>query len=242
MQFFFATPQRLHRVHSHFFVVVLGMTEGGFLLPELLAALTVDVQRHSRSVVLRRIIRHLLHSTAKAHSAAHKITAVIEIHAHRSGFSSASPAPYSKAASSYRSGSRSGRSSYSRSAPCSRKNTSRSGSQPVSRNFLHSSCISIRDSCASCFRQEHFQVRVQLHLLPEQPVLHFEQRAPVPLRDHHAGFQPLRLVHQLFVLRQHFLCCHSPFCIQIPPPYFLSGIFLYVICCHGICARPVWCR
>ena len=30
----------------------------------------------------RRIIRHLLHSTAKAHSAAHKITAVIEIHAH----------------------------------------------------------------------------------------------------------------------------------------------------------------
>ena len=82
MQFFFATPQRLHRVHSHFFVIVLGVTEGGFLLPELLAALAVDVQRHSRFVVLRRIIRHLLHSTAKAHSAAHKITAVIEIHAH----------------------------------------------------------------------------------------------------------------------------------------------------------------
>ena len=83
MQFFFATPQRLHRVHSHFFMVVLGVIEGGFLLPELLAALAVDVRQHSRSVVLRRIICHLLHSTAKAHSAAHKITAVIEIHTHR---------------------------------------------------------------------------------------------------------------------------------------------------------------
>ena len=81
MQFFFATPQRLHRVHSHFFVIVLGVTEGGFLLPELLAALTVDLQRHSRSVACRCIDRHLLHSTAKAHSVAHKITAVIEIHA-----------------------------------------------------------------------------------------------------------------------------------------------------------------
>ena len=64
-------------------MVVLGVTEGGFLLPELLAALAVDVRRHSRSVVLRRIIRHLLHSTAKAHSVAHKINAAIEIHAHR---------------------------------------------------------------------------------------------------------------------------------------------------------------
>ena len=63
-------------------MIVLGMTEGGFLLPELFAALAVDVQRYSRSVVLRRIVRHLLHSTAKAHSAVHKITAVIEIHAH----------------------------------------------------------------------------------------------------------------------------------------------------------------
>ena len=62
-------------------MIVLGMTEGVFLLPELLAALAVDVRQHSRSVVLRRIIRHLLHSTAKLHSAAHKITAVIEIHA-----------------------------------------------------------------------------------------------------------------------------------------------------------------
>ena len=68
--------------HCPIFVIVLGMTEGGFLLPELLPALAVDVQRHSRCVVLRRIIRHLLHSAAKAHSAAHKITAVIEIHAH----------------------------------------------------------------------------------------------------------------------------------------------------------------
>ena len=62
-------------------MIVLGVAEGGFLLPELLAALTVDLQRHSRSVVLRRIICHLLHSTAKAHSAVHKITAAAEIHA-----------------------------------------------------------------------------------------------------------------------------------------------------------------
>ena len=68
--------------HIPIFVIVLGMTEGGFLLPEFLPALAVDVQRHSRSVARRRIVRHLLHSTAKAHSVAHKITAVIEIHAH----------------------------------------------------------------------------------------------------------------------------------------------------------------
>ena len=72
--------------HCPIFVIVLGMTEGVFLLPELLAALAVDVRQHSRSVVLRRIIRHLLHSTAKAHSTAHKITAVIETHAHRQIF------------------------------------------------------------------------------------------------------------------------------------------------------------
>ena len=63
-------------------MIVLGVAEGGFLLPEFSPALAVDVRQHSRSVVRRRIIRHLLHSTAKAHSAAHKITAVIEIHAH----------------------------------------------------------------------------------------------------------------------------------------------------------------
>ena len=63
-------------------MVVRSVTEGGFLLPELLAALAVNMQRHSRCVAHRCIIRHLLHSTAKAHSAAHKITAVIEIHAH----------------------------------------------------------------------------------------------------------------------------------------------------------------
>ena len=68
--------------HCPFFVIVLGMAEGGFLLLELFAALAVNMQRHSRSVVLRRIICHLLHSTTKLHSAAHKITAVIEIHAH----------------------------------------------------------------------------------------------------------------------------------------------------------------
>ena len=72
--------------HIPIFVIVLGMAEGGFLLPELLAALAVNMQRHSRCVVLRRIIRHLLHSTAKAHSAAHKIIAVIEIHAQRQFF------------------------------------------------------------------------------------------------------------------------------------------------------------
>ncbi len=81
MQFFFATPQRLHRVHSHFFVIVLGVAEGGFLLPEILPALAVDVRRRGRSVVRWCIIRHLLHSTAKAHSAVHKITAAVEIHA-----------------------------------------------------------------------------------------------------------------------------------------------------------------
>ena len=69
--------------HIPIFMIVRGVTEGGFLLPELLAALTVDLQRHSRSVAHRRIIRHLLHSTTKAHSAAQQITAVIEIHAHR---------------------------------------------------------------------------------------------------------------------------------------------------------------
>ena len=70
-------------VHRPILVIVLGMTKGGFLLPELLPALAVDVRRHRRCVALRRIIRHLLHSTAKAHSTAHKITAVIEPHAHR---------------------------------------------------------------------------------------------------------------------------------------------------------------
>ena len=69
--------------HCPIFVIVLGVAEGGFLLPELLPALAVNMQRHSRCVVLRRIIRHLLHSTAKAHSVAHKINAAIEIHAHR---------------------------------------------------------------------------------------------------------------------------------------------------------------
>ena len=67
--------------HCPFFVIVLGVTEGGFLLPELFAALTVDVRWRGCSVVRRRIIRHLLHSTAKAHSAVHKITAAVEIHA-----------------------------------------------------------------------------------------------------------------------------------------------------------------
>ena len=62
-------------------MIVLGMAEGGFLLLELLPALAVDVRWRGCSVPLRRIIRHLLHSTTKADSVAHKITAVIEIHA-----------------------------------------------------------------------------------------------------------------------------------------------------------------
>ena len=67
--------------HIPIFVIVLGMAEGGFLLPELLAALAVDMRWHSRCVARRCIVRHLLHSTAKAHSAVHKITAAVEIHA-----------------------------------------------------------------------------------------------------------------------------------------------------------------
>ena len=67
--------------HRPVLMIVLGVTEGGFLLPELLAALAVDVQSYSRSVTCRCIVRHLLHSTAKVHSVAHKISAVIEIHA-----------------------------------------------------------------------------------------------------------------------------------------------------------------
>ena len=69
--------------HCPIFVIVLGVTEGSFLLPELLSALAVDMRWRGRSVVRRRIIRHLLHSTTKAHSVAHKITAVTEIHTHR---------------------------------------------------------------------------------------------------------------------------------------------------------------
>ena len=64
-------------------MVVLGVIEGGFLLPELLAALAVDVRRHVGCITLWNIVRHLLHSTTKLHSAAHKINAAIEIHAHR---------------------------------------------------------------------------------------------------------------------------------------------------------------
>ena len=67
--------------HCPIFVIVLGVTEGSFLLLELLPALAVNMQRHSRSVACRCIDRHLLHSTAKAHSVAHKITAAVEIHA-----------------------------------------------------------------------------------------------------------------------------------------------------------------
>ena len=63
-------------------MIVLGMTEGGFLLLEFFPALAVNVRRQSCSIARQHVIRQLLHSTAKAHSAAHKITAVIEIYAH----------------------------------------------------------------------------------------------------------------------------------------------------------------
>lgn len=69
--------------HCPIRMIALGMAEGGFLLPELLAALAVNVRRHGGCITLWNIVRHLLHSTAKTHSAAHKITAVIEIRAHR---------------------------------------------------------------------------------------------------------------------------------------------------------------
>ena len=67
--------------HCPIFVIVLGVTEGGFLLPEFLPAFAVDVRRRGRSVARRCIVHHLLHSTAKAHNAVHKITAAVEIHA-----------------------------------------------------------------------------------------------------------------------------------------------------------------
>ena len=67
--------------HYPVLMIVLGVTEGGFLLPELLPALTVDARWRGRSVMCRCIVRHLLHSTTKLHSAVHKITAAVEIHA-----------------------------------------------------------------------------------------------------------------------------------------------------------------
>ena len=62
-------------------MIVLGMTEGGFLLLEFLTAFAVNVSWQSSGVVRRCSIRHLLHSTTKLHSAAQQITAVAEIHA-----------------------------------------------------------------------------------------------------------------------------------------------------------------
>ena len=62
-------------------MIVLFVSEGGFLLPELLAALAVDVRQHGGCITLWNIVRHLLHSTAKAHSAAQQITAAADIHA-----------------------------------------------------------------------------------------------------------------------------------------------------------------
>ena len=69
--------------HCPIHMIVLGMTEGGFLLLEFLAALAVNVSWQSGGIARQCGIRQLLYSTAKAHSVAHKITAVIEIHVHR---------------------------------------------------------------------------------------------------------------------------------------------------------------
>ena len=69
--------------HIPIFVIVLFVAEGGFLLLEFIAAFAVDVNWQSGCVVRRCGIRHLLHSTTKADSVAHKINAAIEIHAHR---------------------------------------------------------------------------------------------------------------------------------------------------------------
>ena len=67
--------------HCPIFVIVLGVTEGGFLCRSFLRRLLSMCSGYSRSVTCRCIVRHLLHSTAKAHSAVHKITAAVEIHA-----------------------------------------------------------------------------------------------------------------------------------------------------------------
>ena len=62
-------------------MIVLGVTEGGFLLLEFFPAFAVDVSWQGGCIAHRCGIRHLLHSTAKAHNAVHKITAAVEIHA-----------------------------------------------------------------------------------------------------------------------------------------------------------------
>ena len=67
--------------HCPIFVIVLGMDEGGFLLPELLTASAVDVSWQGGCIARRCNIRYLLHSTAKAHSAAQQIITAAEIHA-----------------------------------------------------------------------------------------------------------------------------------------------------------------
>ena len=119
------------------------------------------MQRHSRSVVLRRIIRHLLHSTAKAHSAAHKITAVIEIHAQRRifFFDSCATVEISRLLLS----------EIEVTAFCVRSVSSLQAEEyPALRlpacpaNSVALVCISVKGFCASCFVRSVFQVRVQL--------------------------------------------------------------------------------
>ena len=62
-------------------MIVPSVSESGFLLLQLPAALVVDVSWQNGGIARWSAIRHLLHSTAKLHSAAQQITAVAEIHA-----------------------------------------------------------------------------------------------------------------------------------------------------------------
>ena len=142
--------------HCPIFVIVLGVTEGGFLLPELLAALAVDVQSYSRSVTCRCIVRHLLHSTAKAHSAVHKITAVIEIHAHVRIFFRVSCTVFESCFFvSFRIAVRE---SFVVSASALQPEEHFSFRLPAClENSSALICISVRTSCASCFVRSFFR-------------------------------------------------------------------------------------
>ena len=61
--------------HISILVIVPSVSESGFLLLQLPAALVVDVSWQNGGIARWRAIRHLLHSTTKLHSA------VAEIHA-----------------------------------------------------------------------------------------------------------------------------------------------------------------
>ena len=69
--------------HISILVIVPSVSESGFLLLQLPAALVVDVSWQNGGIARWRAIRHLLHSTTKLHSAAQQITAVAEIHTNK---------------------------------------------------------------------------------------------------------------------------------------------------------------